>query len=174
MVRQNCDLKEFRADAHLFFTPVGGRYDARISWYDSERGIPGPVYKQAEKYPLSTDRQSDRNLTVQAGGTQELSPSLSLLVKAKYARDGLLYLDVSEIDPTISARWNYLQQSGYASTALAWQASQRVPPPSLTVPGAPPPPCSTKPRRGPEPIGSSPLPFSWNGSPTHIGSSVRS
>ena len=125
MVRQNCDLQEFRADAHLFFTPGGGRYDARISWYDSERGIPGPVYKQAEKYPLSTDRQSDRNLTVQAGGTQELSPSLSLLFKAKYARDGLLYLDVSEIDPTISARWNYLQQSGYASTALAWQASER-------------------------------------------------
>ena len=125
MVRQNCDLMEFRADAHLFFTPAGGRYDARISWYDSERGIPGPVYKQADKYPLSSDRQGDRNLSVQAGGTQILDPSLSLLVKAKYARDELDYQDVSEIDPSVRATWNYLQQSGYLSSALSWKASDR-------------------------------------------------
>lgn len=125
MVRQNCDLKEFRADAHLFFTPEGGRYDARVSWYDSERGIPGPVYKQADRYPLSSDRQADRNLTVQAGGEQELSPSLSLMTKAKYARDGLHYRDVSEIDPAVSADWNYLQQSGFLSAALGWKASER-------------------------------------------------
>ena len=125
MVRQNCDLREFRADAHLFFTPTGGRYDARVSWYDSDRGIPGPVYKQADKYPLSSDRQGDRNLTVQAGGTQLLGPALSLLVKAKYARDVLHYLDVSEIDPAVSADWNYLQQSGYLSTGLSWKASEK-------------------------------------------------
>ena len=125
MVRQNCDLKEFRADAHLFITPVGGRYDARISWYDSERGIPGPVYKQADRYPLSSDRQGDRNLTVQVGGEQELSRTLSLMAKARYARDILQYLDVSEIDPSVSAMWNYLQQSGYVSMGLSWKASDR-------------------------------------------------
>ena len=125
MVRQNCDLTEFRADAHLFFTPEGGRYDARVSLYDSERGIPGPVYKQADRYPLSSDRQGDRNLTVQAGGEQELSPTLSLMAKAKYARDVLHYLDVSEIDPAVSADWNYLQQSGYLSAGLGWKATER-------------------------------------------------
>ena len=123
MVRQNCDLMEFRADAHLFYTPAGGRYDVRVSWYDSERGIPGPVYKQADRYPLSSDRQVDRDLTVQAGGTQILSPTLSLLAKARYARNELDYLDVSEIDPAVSAPWNYLQQSGYLSTGLSWKAS---------------------------------------------------
>ena len=125
MVRQNGDLREFRTEAHLFYTPEGGRYDARIAWYDAERGIPGPVYKQAERYPMSSDRQTDRNLSFQAGGTQELTPALSMQVKAKYARDRLLFLDVSEVDPAVSARWNYLQQSGYLSTALAWQASER-------------------------------------------------
>ena len=124
MVRQNCDLTEYRADAHLFYTPEGGRYDARISWYDADRGIPGPVYKQADKYPLSSDRQGDRNLAIQAGGEQELTADLSLLVRAKYARDILQYLDVSEIDPAISARWNYLQQSGYLSAGLGWKASE--------------------------------------------------
>ena len=125
MVRQNCDLTEFRGDAHLFFTPEGGRYDARVSWYGSERGIPGPVYKQAERYPLSSDRQGDRNMSVQAGGTQILGPSLSLLVKARYARDVLDYVDVSEIDPSVHADWNYLQQSGYLSSGLSWKASDR-------------------------------------------------
>lgn len=125
MVRQNCDLTEYRADAHLFYTPEGGRYDARVSWYDADRGIPGPVYKQADRYPLSSDRQTDRNLSFQAGGEQELTPSLSLLVRAKYARDVLQYLDISEIDPTVTARWNYLQQSGFASAALGWEASER-------------------------------------------------
>ena len=125
MVRENCDLTEFRADAHLFYTPAGGRYDARISWYDADRGIPGPVYKQAERYPLSSDRQGDRNLSVQAGGEQALTSDLSLLVRAKYARDGLAYLDVSEIDPAVSATWNYLQQSGYLSAGLGWRASER-------------------------------------------------
>lgn len=125
MVRQNCDLTEFRADAHLFFTPVGGRYEARVSWYDADRGIPGPVYKQADSYPLSSDRQGDRNLSIQAGGEQELSPALSLLVRAKYARDVLDYLDISEIDPSISADWNYLMQSAYLSAGLGWKATER-------------------------------------------------
>ena len=125
MVRQNCDLKEFRGDAHLFFTPEGGRYDARVSWYDSERGIPGPVYKQADRYPLSSDRQGDRNFSVQAGGEQELTPALSLLARAKYAYDVLDYIDVSELDPAVSADWNYRQQSGYLSAGLGWKASEQ-------------------------------------------------
>ncbi len=125
MVRQNCDLTEFRADAHLFYTPEGGRYNIRVSWYDADRGIPGPVYKQADRYPLSNDRQSDQSLSVQAGGEQELTPNLSLLARAKYARDRLLYLDISELDPAVSATWDYLLQSGYLSAGLSWKASER-------------------------------------------------
>ena len=125
MVRQNCDLQELRADAQLFYTPEEGRYNIRVSWYDAERGIPGPVYKQAERYPLSSDRQGDRSLSVQAGGEQELTPSLSLLARAKYARDWLHYLDISEIDPAVSATWDYLLQSGYLSAGLSWKASDR-------------------------------------------------
>ncbi|MBR5256467.1 MAG: TonB-dependent receptor [Bacteroidales bacterium] len=125
MVRQNCDLTEFRADAQLFYTPEGGRYNIRVSGYDADRGIPGPVYKQAERYPLSNDRQSDRSLSIQAGGEQELTENLSLLARAKYARDRLKYLDISELDPSVSAIWDYLLQSGYLSTGLSWKASEQ-------------------------------------------------
>ena len=123
MTRQNCDLKAFQASGTLYYRPSGGQWDLRVSWYDADRGIPGPVYKQAASYPHSQDRQSDQSLQIQAGGEQALSPSLRLLVKAKYARDGLSYLDVSETDPGVSARWDYLLQSAYLSTALGWQAT---------------------------------------------------
>ena len=124
MTRENCDLTAFRALAQLFFLPEGGRYELSINAYDSNRGIPGPVYKQAEQYPLSNDRQEDRSLSVQMGGEQILSERLQLLVRAKYARDVLNYLDVSELDPSISASWNYLQQSVYVSGALDWAATE--------------------------------------------------
>ncbi|MBQ1912740.1 MAG: TonB-dependent receptor [Bacteroidales bacterium] len=124
MLRENSDLKAFRADGALYFRPGNGQYSLRVSWYDADRGIPGPVYKQAARYTHSQDRQTDRSLSVQAGGEQVLSPTLRLLVKAKYARDFLRYLDVSELDPGISAQWDYLLQSAYLSTALGWQAAE--------------------------------------------------
>ena len=120
MTRENCDLTAFKALAQLYFLPEGGHYQATVSWYDSHRGIPGPVYKQAERYPLSSDRQEDRSLTVQLSGEQVLSEKLQLLVRARYTRDFLSYLDVSELDPDISATWNYLQQSIYLAGALDW------------------------------------------------------
>ncbi len=123
MVRENGDLRSVQALAQLFYLREGGRYELSARWYDSERGIPGPVYKQADMYPLSTDRQEDRDLAVQASGEQRLNDRLRMLLRAKYANDYLSYLDVSELDPAVEARWNYLQQSAYLSAALDWEAS---------------------------------------------------
>lgn len=123
MTRENGDLKAFRTLAQLFYLPEGGQYQLSVNWYDSERGIPGPVYKQADKYPLSTDRQEDRDLSVQASGEQRLGEKVQLLLSGKYARDFLSYLDVSELDPTVMATWKYLQQSAYLSGALDWEAA---------------------------------------------------
>ena len=123
MTRQNCDLTLLRTQAQLFWKPAGGNWQASASWYDARRGIPGPVYKQADTYPLSSDRQDDRSLTLQVGGTQRLAPRWQLLVRGKYALDQLTYLDVSELDPVVQARWDYRLQSGYLSTALGWQAT---------------------------------------------------
>ncbi len=124
MTRENGDLSAFRALAQLFYLRDGGRWEASVNWYDSHRGIPGPVYKQALGYPLSLDRQEDRNLSVQLGGEQVLSERLQVLFRAKYARDVLNYIDISEQDPSVSATWNYLQQSAYLSGALDWAATE--------------------------------------------------
>ena len=122
MNRQNCDIKAFHAGGHLWFLPKGGRYEAAVNWYDAGRGIPGPVFKQSGKYPMSDDRQYDRNLTVQLSGEQTFRYGLSLLVKARYSHDALDYLDVSELDPSVSAAWNYRLQSVYLAASLGWRA----------------------------------------------------
>ena len=121
MIRENCDLSALKVLAQLYFLPENGRYQLSVNGYSSRRGIPGPVYKQADRYPLSQDRQDDGSISVQLGGEQRLSEKLQLMLRAKYALDRLSYLDVSEQDPAISARWNYLQQSVYLSGALDWK-----------------------------------------------------
>lgn len=121
MQRQNGDLKAFRASGGLWYTPEGGRYNLSARLYDSERGIPGPVYKQSGEYPMSLDRQADRSISIQASGTKELSSSLTLLARARYSSDELNYLDVSELDPSVSAEWNYHLRSAYASVSAGWQ-----------------------------------------------------
>lgn len=123
MFRENGDLKAFKASGGLWYKPSGGEYHISARLYDSERGIPGPVYKQSNLYPLSLDRQADRSISIQASGTQELSSSLTLLARARHSRDVLEYLDVSEPDPSVTAQWNYDLQSTYISTALGWQAA---------------------------------------------------
>lgn len=122
MVRSNCDFKAFKASGGLWYTPKGGRYEFSTRYYDSERGIPGPVYKQASKYPMSSDRQADRSLSVQASGEHALTSTLKLMAKARYSQDAMEFLDISELDPAVSAQWNYYLQSTYMSTAVGWQA----------------------------------------------------
>ena len=123
MMRENGDLRAFQADGRLWFLPARGRYELHAQWYDSFRGLPGPVYKQSPKYPLSLDRQADRSLLVQASGEQQLGKAWRLLLRGKYARDVLDYLDVSEMDPSVFAEWYYLLQSVYLSGSLGWQAT---------------------------------------------------
>ena len=71
---------------------------------------------------MSLDRQYDRNLTAQVSGEQSLGHNLRLLVRGRYSLDGLDFIDVSELDPSVSASWNYRLQSAYAAASLGWQA----------------------------------------------------
>jgi len=123
MMRQNGTVVAFRGNAHMWYLPEGGRYEVSFRYYDSDRGIPGPVYKQAGKYPLSNDRQHDLNFTAQLSGEQTLTPSLKLLVKGRYSRDDLDYTNVSVQDPSVSATWNYQLHSAYLATSLGYQVT---------------------------------------------------
>lgn len=114
MIRRNCDLRAVRAEAQLF----GAGWTVRAYFYDSERGIPGPVFKRAEEYPLSIDRQADRDAFLQGEWGRTLGIH-SFHIRGKFSYDGLRYLDAPEEGVNLpSATFRYRQASAFAS--LSW------------------------------------------------------
>ena len=119
MTRRNGDLRSARLDARLYSSP-----DSRSSWnihahlYDSERGLPGPVYKKEDGYPLSEDRQSDLDAFLQGRCSLPISKVWSIAARAKLAFSHLEYVDVPEFRPDLSAaHFNYRNHSAYVSAA---------------------------------------------------------
>ena len=119
MIRRNGDLRSARFDARLYSSP-----DSRSSWnlhahfYDSERGLPGPVYKREGGYPLSEDRQSDLDAFLQGRLSLRLSDVWSFAARSKLSFSHLEYVDVPELRPELpAAHFNYLNHSAYLSAA---------------------------------------------------------
>lgn len=122
LVRENGDLQSLSANADLFFHD--GRSQGRIGvrYYGSERGLPGPVVRRADPFPLSADRQKDHNLSLQ--GRWDFSGHSSvyrLTLRGKLSDDYTRYATHPERNPMALPYDNYYRQrAGYLS------ASQRV------------------------------------------------
>lgn len=126
MTRQNCGLRSLRAEAQ-FFGPASdaGTWNVHGYCYGSERGLPGPVYKRANEYPLSEDLQKDRNFFVQGRYSCKLTERWSLMGKAKYSSDFLEYSDVPELRTDLDpALFRYRNRSGYGSVAALCTAGR--------------------------------------------------
>lgn len=118
MVRTNCDLRSYRIEGQLFGKSADGasEWSLRLYDYDSERGLPGPVYKIAGSFPMSVDRQADNNFFVQGKWSRRFSGKNALAIKAKYASDRLHYIDFSELDASVPpADYIYKNSSLYIS-----------------------------------------------------------
>ena len=119
MTRRNCDLRSVRAEAQLF-SGKGSESDWLLHayYYDSERGLPGPVFKRAGGYPLSEDRQADRNMFAQGRWSDRLGARLTVSARFKYAFDKLEYLDFPELRPEANpADFTYRNHTAYVSAA---------------------------------------------------------
>lgn len=109
MTRQNGDLHSLRAALHFF----GPGWHVQAWGYGSGRGLPGPVYKRAGTYPLSRDRQDDRNFFLQ--GEWTAGP---IRLKGKLSHDALRFTDHSETNPDLDpAIFNYATDQSYLSAA---------------------------------------------------------
>ncbi|MBP5486984.1 MAG: TonB-dependent receptor [Bacteroidales bacterium] len=117
MVRQNGDLRSVRLDARLY-SPFSaeGLWNIHAHFYDSVRGLPGPVYKRAGDYPLSQDRQNDMDAFLQGRYSRSLGRIWSVSGRAKYSFSHLEYVDFPELRPELSsAHFNYRNHSAYIS-----------------------------------------------------------
>lgn len=111
-IRQNGDVQALRIEAGLFGAIDEGRWNAKLYFYDSERGIPGAIVNNVWK---RSQRQWDRNFFAQASWQKSVTRRYDLLINAKYARDYMRYLNP---DTTLMYIDNaFLQHEMYASVA---------------------------------------------------------
>jgi outer membrane receptor protein involved in Fe transport len=117
LVRENGDIRSLRLEAQLFGRVRGGQWQARVYGYGSERGFPGPVIRRLS-FPFSAERQTDQDLFVQGGWTQEWTARYSTALRFKYANNYTHYNTHPEKNPmALPYNLHYRQQSGYLSLA---------------------------------------------------------
>lgn len=119
MTRKNCDIQSLRLEGQLFSGKNSASdWNLHAYFFGSERGLPGPVFKRADEYPLSEDRQEDMNVFIQGRWRRTLSEKWSVMTRFKYSFDELEYLDVPELRPDLNpADFQYKNHTVYLSTA---------------------------------------------------------
>jgi outer membrane cobalamin receptor len=111
-VRQNGDIRSFRAEGGLYGFVEQGKWQAKSYFYHSEKGIPGAIVSNVWKH---AQRQWDRNFFTQGAFQKHVSDRYEMQVGMKYANDWLRYLNP---DSTLMHIDNvFLQQEFYISTA---------------------------------------------------------
>lgn len=111
-IRQNGDIQAIRIEEGLNGDINNGKWQAKVYFYNSEKGIPGAIVNNVWK---RSQRQWDRNFFVQGSYQKQLFKNYDLLVNMKYANDWMRYLNP---DTTLMYIDNkFLQQEIYASVA---------------------------------------------------------
>ena len=114
--RNNSDITFYRIEAAGFYRGLS----THIYYYNSERGLPGPVIRRLSDQWDSTDRQWDQNFFVQSS-YKHAWEHFALKTNIKYAYDYLHYLqDPNTNASTMFCDNHYTQQDIYGSIAGAW------------------------------------------------------
>lgn len=88
--RRNGDVNAWRLEGALFGNIADGRWNAKLYYYDSERGIPGAIVNNVWK---NSQRQWDRNFFAQGMWQKKFTNFYELQAGAKYAHDWMRYLN---------------------------------------------------------------------------------
>ncbi len=111
--RHNSDISFYRLEAAGFYKD----FTTHIYYYNSERGLPGPVMRRLTDQWDSTDRQWDQNFFVQTT-YKKLWEKFGLRANLKYSFDYLHYLqDPSTNDSAMYCNNHYTQQDVYGSVS---------------------------------------------------------
>lgn len=114
--RHNSDISFYRIEAAGFYKG----FTTHIYYYNSERGLPGPVIRRLSDQWDSTDRQWDQNFFLQSS-YKKIWNNFGLRANIKYAFDYLHYLqDPSTNASTMYCNNHYTQQNIYSSISAAY------------------------------------------------------
>lgn len=91
--RSNSDIYSWKGEANLYhtFAATGGELSTKVSWYSSERGLPGPVILYRG---VGNERLWDEDFFVQATYGQSLGEHWKLKGHLKYTHTWNRYEDV--------------------------------------------------------------------------------
>lgn len=114
--RHNSDITFYRIEAAGFYKELS----THVYYYNSERGLPGPVIRRLSDQWDSTDRQWDENFFIQSSYKHSWE-HFGLKTNLKYSYDYLHYLqDPRTNAATMYCNNHYTQQDLYGSVAVAW------------------------------------------------------
>ena len=114
--RHNSDITFYRLEAAGFYKGLS----THVYYYNSERGLPGPVIRRLSDQWDSTDRQWDENFFIQSSYKHSWE-HFGLKTNLKYSYDYLHYLQNPRTNAaTMYCNNHYTQQDFYGSVAGAW------------------------------------------------------
>ncbi len=87
--RWNSDIEAFRFESGLFGKLNKGAWDAKVYYYDSERGAPGAIVENKFRDGF---RQFDKNFFSQASLVKDVSEKYKFQLKGKFAYDYTHYI----------------------------------------------------------------------------------
>ena len=111
--RANGEIEALRIEAGLYGQTDRGRWNGKVYYYDSSRGIPGAVIANM---PQTGQHQWDRNFFTQASAQKRWTDRLESMINAKYARDYMAY-ENPDTQHSKPAYDRFTQQEIYLSLA---------------------------------------------------------
>jgi len=117
--RTNTDIAAWQGEANLYHTfKDNSEIDAKVSWFRSERGIPGSVILYTNR---ADERLWDEDFLAQTTYERQLSQTLRLKARLKYTHTWNRYEDPrteynSEMQTDVNRQDEY-----YGSAAISWQ-----------------------------------------------------
>ena len=117
--RWNSDIEAYRIEAGVYGVVHNGYWQAKLYYYDSERGLPGAIVKNIWQ---NGERQGDKNFFAQATFVKDVTPKYKLQLNGKFAYDYTHYLSrdtVQFLQENVTKKMQfdntYYQQDWYLS-----------------------------------------------------------
>ena len=87
--RWNSDIEAYRMEAGVYGTVHNGYWQAKLYYYNSDRGLPGAIVKNVWQ---NGERQGDKNFFAQATFVKDITPGYKIQLNGKFAYDYTHYL----------------------------------------------------------------------------------